>query len=181
MPGRQCGACTLCCKLLRIGPLEKPAGTWCRHCTQGVGCTIYATRPDVCRQFYCAYRLTDDIPEEWYPLKSKIMLRADPGGIVAFVDPGRPNAWREQPYFGHLKAWATPNAKRGHQVVVVRVGTKAIAVLPDREVDLGALESGDRVVVRALKGPTGLVYEAHRVAGKGPAEGQTPGTASIAV
>ena len=180
VPGRQCGACTLCCKVLNIPALNKPENVWCGHCKQGTGCTIYQSRPEVCRDFYCSYRLSADIPEVWFPLKSKIMLRADPGGIVAFVDPGRPNAWREEPYYSHLRQWATPNAKRGHQVVVVRIGARAIAVLPDGEVDLGALATGDRVLVRANRGPTGLVYEAWKESGPKSAAG-SEGTATVSV
>jgi hypothetical protein len=38
-----------------IPELKKPRGQWCRHVAQGKGCSIYETRPEVCRQFTCAW------------------------------------------------------------------------------------------------------------------------------
>jgi hypothetical protein len=38
---KQCGDCTLCCKVMAIEMLAKPAGAWCPHCTAKRGCTIY--------------------------------------------------------------------------------------------------------------------------------------------
>ena len=59
VPGRSCGECSLCCKLLRIEAFNKPVGTWCSHCAPGRGgCTIYETRPTECRDFYCAWLTT---------------------------------------------------------------------------------------------------------------------------
>ena len=56
-PGRECGTCTLCCKLIAVTALEKPPGTWCPHCVRGKGCGIYETRPAECRTFYCHWML----------------------------------------------------------------------------------------------------------------------------
>ena len=39
VPGRECGSCSLCCKVYNVPEIEKPAGKWCRHCTPGKGCT----------------------------------------------------------------------------------------------------------------------------------------------
>ena len=38
--GRQCGTCTLCCKLLGIKEINKPDWTWRTHCKPGRGCEI---------------------------------------------------------------------------------------------------------------------------------------------
>src|SRR5262249_4530121 len=47
---RECGKCSLCCKLLPIQELNKPIDTWCPHCRPGHGgCTIYSSRPSECR------------------------------------------------------------------------------------------------------------------------------------
>ena len=53
--GRHCGGCTACCRPFAIAAIEKPPNTWCRHCTVGTGCKIYATRPNACRGFACAW------------------------------------------------------------------------------------------------------------------------------
>jgi hypothetical protein len=47
---RACGDCTLCCKVMAIEALAKPAGSWCRHCKPGQGCAIYAERPAIMGQ-----------------------------------------------------------------------------------------------------------------------------------
>ena len=85
---RSCGPCSLCCSVLRVDDLEKPAGEDCRH-QLGVpagdpddvatatrdagplhkpglvagGCGIYHDRPPICRAYQCLWRqggLEDD-------------------------------------------------------------------------------------------------------------------------
>ena len=46
-PGRECGSCTLCCKVYDVPAVDSVAGQWCRHTKQGRGCAIHATRPDL--------------------------------------------------------------------------------------------------------------------------------------
>jgi hypothetical protein len=46
MSERSCGDCTLCCKVMAVEALGKPAGSWCSHCKPGRGCLIYETRPE---------------------------------------------------------------------------------------------------------------------------------------
>lgn len=69
VPGRECGDCVACCRVLPIdGPdLKKQAGVLCPNCTQGVGCTIYEHRPELCRGFYCGWRRLAIIPDGWRP------------------------------------------------------------------------------------------------------------------
>jgi hypothetical protein len=53
---RVCGACSLCCTLLRVDELGKPGGTSCVHqCSDGPGCGIHATRPSICRAYRCLW------------------------------------------------------------------------------------------------------------------------------
>lgn len=49
----ECGECTLCCKLLPIKELNKPANELCRFCSNG--CTIHDSNPAECSLFECAY------------------------------------------------------------------------------------------------------------------------------
>jgi hypothetical protein len=42
--------------------------------------------------------------------------------------------------------------------VFVRIGMRMIALLPDREVDLGRVEAADEIVVSRQPGPAGFVY-----------------------
>lgn len=52
---RQCGGCTLCCKLVPVEELHKAAGQRCQHVRTGKGCAIYAKRPWSCREWTCMW------------------------------------------------------------------------------------------------------------------------------
>lgn len=75
--GRACGACNLCCVIPVIDSpeLTKPSGAVCRH-SRG-GCDIYESRPDVCRRFFCAWRRTKLIPEDWRPDRCGVFATLD--------------------------------------------------------------------------------------------------------
>ena len=55
IPGKSCGSCIMCCTALEIPELKKPAGPACPNCILSGGCTIYADRPQVCRDFECLW------------------------------------------------------------------------------------------------------------------------------
>jgi hypothetical protein len=71
--GRSCGDCVACCVLLDIDELQKPAEVVCAHCS-GTGCTIYDVRPNVCRNYYCAWRRTEAMPESARPDRLRVMF-----------------------------------------------------------------------------------------------------------
>jgi len=77
LSGRQCGACTACCKALPISTeaFNKTANVLCTHCNEGQGCRIYQSRPGFCRSFYCDWRLNPQIPATWRPDKSGIFIQ----------------------------------------------------------------------------------------------------------
>jgi len=60
------------------------------------------------------------------------------------VDPGKPAAWRRQPYYSYIKAMSR-RAFDGYELVVC-VGDRRIVVFPSEEIDLGVL-SPDRKLV----------------------------------
>ena len=97
---RECGSCTMCCKLLNIvdPELTKPAYKWCQHCDIGKGCKIYSTRPEACKAFECLW-LQDRrgvFPDDARPDKSGVVLRPTPvGGVLAHCDKHRPERWRK--------------------------------------------------------------------------------------
>ena len=74
MRDRHCGTCTLCCKLLPVRELEKPADTKCRH-QSSKGCGIYRRPgfPDSCHLWSCRWLVDDDTAD---------MLRPDRAGYV---------------------------------------------------------------------------------------------------
>src|SRR6185369_2336870 len=103
---RTCGDCALCCKVMAIEQLAKPAGAWCRHCKPGRGCQIYADRPDECRSFNCFWLVNDRLDEHWRPSKSKLVLTTSEDGIEVRCDPGFPDAWRKEPFRSEIREWA---------------------------------------------------------------------------
>jgi hypothetical protein len=68
VPDRECGGCTACCVEITIDDpmLAKPARETCVHCV-GSGCSIYESRPRDCRDWYCAWRRTADLPDHLSP------------------------------------------------------------------------------------------------------------------
>ena len=52
---RQCGTCTLCCKLVPVRELGKRGGERCEYQRHGKGCAIYHQRPSSCRLWSCAW------------------------------------------------------------------------------------------------------------------------------
>lgn len=52
---RSCGPCSLCCTILRVDELAKPAGRDCVHQRGPQGCAIHATRPPICRAYRCLW------------------------------------------------------------------------------------------------------------------------------
>jgi hypothetical protein len=174
VPGRSCGACSLCCKLLRIDALEKPNGQWCAHCAPGRGgCKIYNNRPEECRLFYCGWLTTAELGDEWRPLACKMVLYAEYDGnrIALHVDPADPGAWRREPYFTQLKQMAI-DATVLHQQVIVYIRNKVIVVLPNKEVDLGIFEPGDHAIVAEQNLPYGKDWRAFKKAAKDVAPDQ---------
>lgn len=77
-------------------------------------------------------------------------IRSDATGIaiVVYVDPEHPDAWRTEPYYSDLKAWARNRIAADRQVHV-RTHGRTIVILPDRDVDLGVV--GNRAIVMQKK------------------------------
>lgn len=178
VPGRTCGTCSLCCKVLRIVELDKPAGQWCVHCRPGKGCGIHAVRPYVCRGAYCEWMIAKGLSSEWKPERAKFALFVTNGGrrLTAHVDPGHPQAWRRSPYYENFKQWALDGVQKAPDMhlVDVMIGERTIVVLPDREVDLGRIAEGETVSL--LKTPTaaGEVVEVRKSARRAAAMQDVP-------
>lgn len=55
LENRNCGSCTLCCKLLETHDIPSSIGTYCTHCEPNSGCKIYSRRPKECSIYLCMY------------------------------------------------------------------------------------------------------------------------------
>jgi hypothetical protein len=89
----QCGACTLCCKLVRVDEIDKPVGRWCHHCALGKGCNIYDTRPTECRTWDCLWLqgAFGDQPD-LRPDKCKVVVGYQAGFIMVVEDAAPPKS-----------------------------------------------------------------------------------------
>jgi len=163
-PGRSCGTCTLCCKALEIAVLNKPPGVWCPNCKPGDGCMIYSDRPRECSSFFCDYLRNPELGEEWKPSHSKLVVASELDGnrIAVYVDPQRPNAWRQEPYYSRLKQWAEAAVPHRGQVLAC-VGRRTYVVFPDRDVDLGDVGRDELIVTRERTTPLGVHLEASKI------------------
>ena len=114
---RECGPCTLCCKILGVRSLNKPRNVWCRHVSKGAGCDWHgsAAYPEECGQFVCAW-LAQDIAEQLRPDKVHAFVTdtTDGKGVAIQLDPGYPLAHLDDP----LKAYIAALTARGMPVVV---------------------------------------------------------------
>lgn len=122
IPGKDCGACSLCCKVLEIAELDKPAGPWCAHCQIEGGCGIYSARPAICRDYECLWKGDRGMSTRLRPDRVGTVLMEDPDTqqYRAVCDPGKPFAWLTPLVFQHLVAMA-----KAGRTVVAKAGVKA--------------------------------------------------------
>jgi hypothetical protein len=137
---KECGTCSLCCKVYDVPVFQKAAGTWCRHFSQGIGCSIHENRPDFCKSFFCNWIYHKELGPEWKPDKCRFVLTTDPStkNILVEVDPGSPSAWRKEPYYSAMKNWAK-NLLPVKRHVAISIKKYLIILLPDEEVSIGIL------------------------------------------
>jgi len=76
LPGRDCGTCVTCCVNTSIDSpqIQKQSGARCRNLCDA-GCAIHAGRPQVCRDFFCAWRQLPFLDADWRPDRSGVMLK----------------------------------------------------------------------------------------------------------
>jgi hypothetical protein len=126
VPGKACGECSLCCKVLEITEFTKPAGQWCEHCGkasgQAGGCRIYETRPEICHDYECLWKSDRGMSAQMRPDKTGTILMEDPDSdeYRAVCDPAKPLAWRTPLVFKHLVAMA-----KSGRLVVAKAGLKS--------------------------------------------------------
>ena len=84
IPDRQCGECMVCCDYMPISTatLKKRAETLCDHCIVNRGCSIYETRPNVCRTWHCLWRRDAGMPDALRPDRSGMIF-----SLVVYDEP----------------------------------------------------------------------------------------------
>lgn len=126
---RTCGSCTLCCRLPDIDELLKPANEWCIHCVDGMGCKIYQSRPQTCRDFLCLWMTDPNLGPEWEPTKAHMMVYTQGPQMTMLVDPAYPDVWKEEPYSAQLRSRALDMAPHGGYIIVF-VGDTVFKIEP---------------------------------------------------
>lgn len=89
-------------------PMRKPAGVWCEHCQIGVGCKVYAERPNVCREFQCIYLQGilhgENLSPDLRPDRCGVVISPTTDGhLAASFDAHKPDVWRRGEIFKFLK------------------------------------------------------------------------------
>jgi hypothetical protein len=123
-----CDGCTMCCKIMGVTELEKPRDTNCKFCAKGRGCTIYSNRPESCKNFECLWLQSQspDVPytfgPELRPDRCRVVMYPTTSGkgVIANVDPMRPNAWQ------HPNVQRILDAFKPIGPVVIAIGSKRI-------------------------------------------------------
>jgi len=131
---RQCGECTLCCKLIPVPELSKLAGVRCQHQSRK-GCAIYPRRPLSCAMWSCRWLLGDDTADQSRPDRSRCVIdmmpdfvtiedketgeRKNVEAVQIWCDPKTPNAWRDE----HLLDYIERRAAEG-KLALIRFGSK---------------------------------------------------------
>jgi hypothetical protein len=126
---RKCGSCTLCCKLVPVPELEKPAGQRCEH-QRSTGCRIYPRRPGSCRFWNCRWLANADAADLSRPdrahyvidiMPDYVIARPDDGGadttipvVQVWVDPAYPDAHRDPA----LRAFLARRGEEGYAAMI---------------------------------------------------------------
>jgi hypothetical protein len=136
MTGRQCGDCTMCCKLLPVRELAKPANTRCDH-QSSKGCAVYhrAGFPPSCGLWSCRWLVDPEATELRRPDRSGFVVDTVPDLIrvtdngtgemrevmvtQVWIDPARPEAASDPAVRRH----AERRARDHGEVLLLRHGS----------------------------------------------------------
>ena len=117
---RRRGDCQLCCRLVPVEELRKPANKRCKHQRHAKGCAIYADRPVSCAAWSCGWLAGFAFPRPdhcHYVVDSVTdTIAADRPGeprqyfdvLQVWVDPAYPDAWRCEQLMRFLEAKRLP-------------------------------------------------------------------------
>ena len=113
---RQCGACQLCCRLLPVRGLDKPANTRCRYQRHGKGCAVYErpAMPVECSLWSCRW-LVDPNPMR--------LPRPDHGHYVVDLMPDTIELRNGDTTAGRmmvLQVWVDPAHREAHRDPALR-------------------------------------------------------------
>lgn len=100
---RTCRDCGLCCTHMAVKELDKPVGVRCVH-LRGTRCSRYETRPQICREFECAWLQGAPCPKPARDHVIAIEAIMPHGNGISVHYAGKPTA--------HAKRWIDLAARR---------------------------------------------------------------------
>jgi hypothetical protein len=85
---RECGTCSLCCKLMPVPQLNKPRDQRCQYQKHAKGCTVHGTaaQPPACKLWYCRWLVNDDAADLRRPDHAHYVIDAMPDEITVEPD-----------------------------------------------------------------------------------------------
>lgn len=138
---RQCGGCTLCCKLTPVRSMKKPSGTKCQH-QRFNGCAIYARRPADCATWFCRWLINDDAADLSRPDRAHYVIDMMPDYVVMmngtdgtkqhipvvqiWVDPKHPDAHRDPA----LRRYLVRRGEQGFAAIIRYSEREGFALFP---------------------------------------------------
>src|SRR5262245_3077298 len=141
IPARECGGCTLCCKLVPASDIDKPANTRCKH-QRHAGCAIYARRPMSCRFWSCRWLTGDDTAALRRPDRSRYVIDMMPDYVTlvnddtgermpievvqVWCDPKARDAWRDPALMDYIER----RGREGKAAIVRFNNREAVTVFP---------------------------------------------------
>lgn len=122
---RECGECTMCCKLLPVVELDKPAGVMCDHCVGRSSCGIYSERPQDCKTFECMYYQMENVSTDLRPDKCGVIFeKLNDTLILGTGDPDR----KEFPKY--LNKQISLFTEDGYSVIMLNAKYKEPLIIP---------------------------------------------------
>lgn len=123
MTNRSCGDCTLCCRLLPVVGVDKPANTRCRHQTHK-GCAVYGKvaapigRPRMpleCKLWSCRWLVAEGTRDMRRPDRSHYVVDVMPDFVIAQDGPEG-----EKIRIEALQVWVDPHHRDAHRDPALR-------------------------------------------------------------
>ncbi len=117
---RRCGDCQLCCKLLPVSGIRKPANTRCAHQRHGKGCAVYGRTehpkmPLECKLWSCRWLVDGGTADFSRPDRSHYVLDVMPDFVTAQAGPDA-----ERIRIEALQVWVDPNYRDAHRDPALR-------------------------------------------------------------
>jgi hypothetical protein len=105
-PGKTCGSCTACCRVVPVPEVGTAQYQTCPHLRQppdfAVGCSIYEHRPASCRNWSCVW-LSSDMEADYRPDRCGVIV--DPTPDVIRIDGAEVPAMQFWALPRHADAW----------------------------------------------------------------------------